>query len=315
MKKLISMPALRIKVTGACNRTCHFCHEEGDMRGIDSVALDQSFLTCVNALRATTGIDRVMFSGGEPTLHPEILELIAGVNAPSMSLTSNGILPRDLSWWKKARRGGLSKAIFSVHDATVQSFQALESAPRAAGWSLRCLNAQRDNIVNASRAGLNVRANVVVYNGAETALRVIEMLRALSVPLEIRLLNDLSNAEKSKRDIDAVCEAYRAKDTSIERRAGTSNVTRQMRGDNGFTFSVKLSFPYFFRAVCGSCEMQKECLEGFYGLRLERRSGEYMVRLCIYRQDGEVLMPYEDFLRTGLPERLRNLYSAELASS
>ena len=30
----ITLPALRVKVSGACNRSCNFCHEEGDMKTI-----------------------------------------------------------------------------------------------------------------------------------------------------------------------------------------------------------------------------------------------------------------------------------------
>lgn len=282
------------------------------MRGIDSVQPDTPFLECVTALRDATGIDRVMFSGGEPTIHPAILDLVACVSAPLMSLTSNGITLHDEDWWRRARTAGLSKVIFSVHDATVQSFQALESTPRAAGWALRGLNAQQANIINADKAGISVRANVVVYDGADNALRVIKMLRALPVALEIRLLNDLSNVVQTKREIDAVCAVLEATHVGTERRAGTSNVSTQMRGSDGFMFSVKLSYPYFFDAVCGSCTMKSECLEGFYGLRLERRGGEYTVRLCIYKQTADLLMPWREFLQTDLAARMRDLYRSEL---
>lgn len=313
MQASVTVPALRIKVTGVCNRSCHFCHEEGDMRGIDSVRADAEFFSCVHALCTETGITRVMFTGGEPTVHANIVEIVSGIDVAEKSMTTNGILPMPVQWWEGMKHAGLTKAIFSVHDATVQSFLGLESRPRSVGWALRALNAQRMNMLRASQAGIAVRANVVVHGGVDSALRVVRGLRDLEAPVEIRLLNDLANIERSQRDIEEICRTLDAIHLGTRRRAGTSNVARVMRCSDGHAFSIKLSYPYFFDPVCANCTVKGECLEGFYGLRLEAREGTYFIRLCIYKQSAEVLMPWRDFLATPLVGQMRDRFVAELS--
>src|SRR3989344_6871850 len=87
----LTMPAIRVKLTGICNRSCSFCHEEGDMKGIYSIKADKKFFNCLHTLMDVLEVRRIMLTGGEPTVHPQFREVVSGVNAEEISLTTNGI--------------------------------------------------------------------------------------------------------------------------------------------------------------------------------------------------------------------------------
>jgi molybdenum cofactor biosynthesis enzyme MoaA len=63
MKQFITIPSLRVKITGICNRSCNFCNEEGDMRTIKSVEPNKKFFECINTLAKILAIKRVMITG------------------------------------------------------------------------------------------------------------------------------------------------------------------------------------------------------------------------------------------------------------
>lgn len=82
---------LRVSVTGLCNLSCDFCHNEGGQsnRHLD---LDKS----ANALSvaANIGFDRVQFTGGEPLLNPKIekhIEQASGLMS-DVGITTNGVI-------------------------------------------------------------------------------------------------------------------------------------------------------------------------------------------------------------------------------
>ena len=307
----LTKPAIRLKVTGLCNRSCTFCHEEGDMRTIDAVRADRELFECLEELAKALGIERLMLTGGEPTIHPEISEIIQGATFPHVSMTTNGICPIEDVQWRLWHDAGLTNVAFSIHDATVQRFLALETWPRRPGWGLMALQSQFENVRNALLAGIPSRVNIVVYAGEEEALRVVE--RLISTPdiskehLEIRFLNDLSAIETSGRAMGRLQTMLDGQLVRQERRAGTSNLTHYFQGHDGLQFSMKRSDRYFVEAVCGGCALKLSCHEGFYGVRVEKRSGQYHVRLCIYKHGHDVVMPWQDFLDSPLVNNLRDV--------
>ena len=313
MKKIITKPALRIKITGACNRTCSFCNEEGDMHSIRQIEPDEVFFDCIHSLTETLGIERVMLTGGEPTIHPDLSKIVKGINVPEISITSNGIRPLDIGEWIKLRDAGLRKVIISIHDETPQSFIQLETRKRDFSWAVRALESQKNNLITASLAGLKVRVNVVAYSSQEQVLRVLNGLEDLQQKhmFDIRLLNDLANIEKSQQIIRNLCQSLGAKTIKEIRRAGSSNSTTVWKTDSGFSFSTKMAYRYFFGPICTKCLVKEDCYEGFYGIRIERRMSDYWVRLCIYKHSSEVLMPWNIFLKSDLSQEFKKLCKRE----
>ncbi len=313
MKQAIIEPALRIKLTGVCNRTCSFCHEEGDMRGIGAVVPNEDFFECVETLVNSLELRRVMLTGGEPTLHQNLLKIVRRITCPDISMTTNGIRYLDIQRWIALREAGLRKVIVSIHDVMPQDLIQLETRKRKFGWAQQALKAQKMNLVSASQAGLNVRVNTVVYSSQEHTVGVLNALAVFQVEhgFEIRLLNDLSNIELSQMAISHICETLQAEEVGVSRRAGSSNSVTAWRAGSGFEFSTKTSYRYFFDPVCRSCPIQAQCHEGFYGIRLERRDDDYWVRLCMYKHTPDVLMPWRNFLSSSLAQEFVELCKSE----
>ena len=293
-----SAASLRVKVTGVCNRSCHFCNEEGDMKGIGGMQADDDFKYAMTILQETFSISKIMFTGGEPTIHPHFGELVSAVDADEVSVTTNGVRLLEVEDWKKLRDSGLSRVILSIHDASPQDFLALETRKRGIGWAMNSLENQRQNCLNAAQAGLRTRVNVVLHSSTEKALSVLEMLTPIQeqAKIGVRILNGLSAIDRSKSAIRSLCQALEAAPVSSSLRKGSSNKVDTWVSSDGFQFEIKEEYSYFLDAICGGCHMKHQCREGFYGIRVEVRGGKYFVRLCLYKNSSDVLMPLEDFL-------------------
>jgi molybdenum cofactor biosynthesis enzyme MoaA len=295
-----SAASLRIKVTGVCNRSCHFCNEEGDMKGIGGMQADSDFSNAITSLQEAFGISKIMFTGGEPTIHPHFAELVSSVDAGEVSVTTNGVRLLNVKEWESLKESGLSRVIISIHDASPQDFLSLETRKRNIGWAINSLENQRQNCLNAAIAGLDTRVNVVLHSTFEKALAVLEMLAPIQVQtkLGVRILNDLSATDKSKVAIRSLCQALEATLVSSSVRKGSSNKVDVWSSADGFQFEIKEEYPYYLESVCGGCRIRHQCREGFYGIRLEVRGGAYFVRLCAYKNSSDVLMPLEEFLNS-----------------
>lgn len=309
MSQIITNPALRIKMTGVCNRTCSFCNEEGDMRTIGSIEPNEKFFECVHTLAEAFDIKQVMLTGGEPTIHPDLHKIVDGIKAPRISITTNGIRPLSIDEWTELYNAGLRKVIVSIHDATPQSFIQLETRQRKFGWAVRALESQKHNLIAASDAGMEVRVNTVAYHSREQVHQVLDDLEGLQqkYKFDIRILNDLANIEKSQQIIRDVCQALDARVIMEHRRAGSSNATVLWETESGFRFSTKMAYRYFFDPICSGCPIKEQCHEGFYGIRIERRISDYWVRLCIYKHTPDVLMPWNTFLKSDLARQFKEL--------
>ena len=304
----LTMPAIRIKLTGVCNRTCSFCHEEGGMKSIQNVLPTEEFFICIEQIVKKTNIQRIMLTGGEPTAHPDLPAIISGLSKISneISITTNGIQVISSEEWKRFKKNGLTKVIVSIHDTKAGDLLNLESVKKSIHWAEKALSSQYQNIENIIAADLYSRINIVAYGGFEKAFDSIKKLLSIQKDgkPEIRLLNDLTHLEASQEVIKAVLNNLGAKEMSQYRRAGSSNVTDQYLTPDSKILSTKLAYPYFLNSICNNCTVKDKCYEGFYGIRVERISNEYYVRLCIYKQTPDVLIPWQDFVKNQVSDEI-----------
>ena len=122
----MSVSAIRLKITGKCNRSCSFCHQEGDMKWIEDVVVNEEFFNCIKTLSSVLDVSRIMITGGEPTLHPQLKEIISNVKAKEVSLTTNGIKLYNVEQWQKFKKAGLKKVAISINDVLPEKFLQLE---------------------------------------------------------------------------------------------------------------------------------------------------------------------------------------------
>ncbi len=87
---------LRISLTDACNLRCVYCMPENQVfRPRDELLSTPEFLR-LTAIFARMGVVKIRLTGGEPTIHPDVLSIVSGMRAipgiNSVSMTTNGVL-------------------------------------------------------------------------------------------------------------------------------------------------------------------------------------------------------------------------------
>ena len=92
---------LRISVTDRCNFRCVYCMPEEGMQWLKrETILSFEEIERIAKIGVELGIDEVRLTGGEPTLRPDLPELVerlAQLPLRSLSLTTNGFLLRSLA--------------------------------------------------------------------------------------------------------------------------------------------------------------------------------------------------------------------------
>ena len=115
---------LWLKTTNVCNNRCLFCHDAPQQDGT-TAQLDD----CVKRIEegAAGGAERLIVSGGEPTIHPQFLKIVeAGKKAGFgwVQAISNGRMFAYAEFAKKARDAGLREVTVSIHgpDASTHDY-------------------------------------------------------------------------------------------------------------------------------------------------------------------------------------------------
>src|SRR5690349_15808629 len=118
---------LRLSVTDRCNFRCVYCMDP-DFRYMPK----QQLLTLEEYLKVariclSVGITKIRITGGEPTLYPQINELVhelGAMNVPDLAITTNGSLlhKMPLDQW---HRDGLRRITFSLDSLRPERVQAI----------------------------------------------------------------------------------------------------------------------------------------------------------------------------------------------
>lgn len=102
---------VRFSLTPACNLNCVYCHAEGEERPDNSLGTDE-IITIINAF-SRYPIRSMKFTGGEPTLREDLIEIISSVPSHiESSMTTNGTLLADCA--HDLKKAGLSRVNVSL---------------------------------------------------------------------------------------------------------------------------------------------------------------------------------------------------------
>lgn len=164
-----------VRLTRRCNNRCLFCHDMGRHDGTSvPVAELQADLRAGRARGAT----RLVLSGGEPTIHPRFLEVVALGRAEGyrwIQVVSNGRMFAYDRFTADAARAGLDEATLSIHGHTPELHDRLAGAAGAFAQALRGLQ-------NLQRAGRVVSVDVVVCRpNVEHLVDILRFLMRLGV--------------------------------------------------------------------------------------------------------------------------------------
>jgi GTP 3',8-cyclase len=146
---------IRISLTKQCNLACIYCHREGE-KGSEN-QLPAADIAEILAVSAKFGIRSVKFTGGEPLLRPDLLEIIRSVpNGMESSLTTNGTLLAGLA--RDLRAAGLKRVNVSLDSLNRDTYRKITGVDK--------LPDVLEGIAAARDAGLTpVKLNMVVLEG------------------------------------------------------------------------------------------------------------------------------------------------------
>ncbi len=153
---------LRLSITDRCNFRCVYCMDPDVRFASPASLLTPSELHRVTQACVALGVERVRITGGEPTVHPELTEIIrrvasiAGVHDVSMTTNGSLVTRRSLTEWIGA---GLRRITFSLDATTPETVRRMTRAQGDASQVIAAIQAAID-------AGLQpVKVNAVVIRG------------------------------------------------------------------------------------------------------------------------------------------------------
>ncbi len=321
---------VRIKVTNNCQWTCTFCHNEGtelpeggnasqrvstfldfgvrNLPPIGDMPLSKASFEGLDSLKAL-GISEVHLTGGEPTLHPRLPEIVAAIVGRGMEakMTSNGqSAPAHL---RRIIEAGLTAVNFSILSLDPAEFLKTQNPPHIPGlepllWAERMIAREQKNILLARDLGVNVKINAAVLSYQDYAR--VDSVREFAETNGIGLVILPSIGDPISQP--AVFDYAKQHGTRVgeKTQARISNAALLYQTVAGTELRAKYLRPVHPRVVCDGCEHDglPSCAEKFYGIRMEFRGGDPYVRLCVQKTNEQTVMPLDIFVRDDVMGKL-----------
>jgi GTP 3',8-cyclase len=151
---------LRISVTDRCNLRCVYCMPSDNLEWVkkDSV-LSYEEITRLTAIFVSLGIDKIRVTGGEPTVRPDITNLVESISkingVKSISMTTNGLLLQEnVTELKRAGLAGVNISLDTFRRDRFKSICGIDGLERVLA-----------SIKAVDLAGLKLKINTVVIRG------------------------------------------------------------------------------------------------------------------------------------------------------
>jgi radical SAM protein with 4Fe4S-binding SPASM domain len=118
-------------VTRACNLKCKHCYENAGRKGLDELSTKEALKTIDNL--ADAGIVFLAFSGGEPTVRPDILTLIRRATKRGMyvAVATNGISFSNPERVRLFKNAGMKFVQVSIDGANAKTHDEFRGVPGA----------------------------------------------------------------------------------------------------------------------------------------------------------------------------------------
>jgi pyruvate-formate lyase-activating enzyme len=159
---------LEIRVTMRCNEMCPFCNVDV---GAENFARDAGDVERAIASAPEAGARRIVFTGGEPTLMPELPRWVRAARELGLAvcIQTNGVVPSAERYWERFRGDGGSACL---PDTLFMSFHTTD--PRRVGRLTGVPGTFRRKVASvttAKRLGIEVMLNFVItsLNASEAA--------------------------------------------------------------------------------------------------------------------------------------------------
>ena len=309
---------MRIAVTPLCNLHCYFCRPEGEgISGKSVDALSRVEISLLVSAAAQIGFTNIKFTGGEPLLRKDILDIILDTSAcegvTEVQMVTNGtLLAKHAVEMKEA---GLSSLTLSLDATTPETFMSIRGGD---------INMVLQGLEAARSAGLSVRINsVITKRNLHEIFGLIEVARRFRTSLKLLDLINLTAPEGDQewindfvpfKDVRAILENLGAIYKGLEPTPGGIGaplLTFQL--PDGLKVVIKDSmFGLYFSPSCSSCK-KYPCQDAIISLRVTH---DGQLKKCLARNDN--LVNIREFLceskRNALRSSLDDIFTDMVAS-
>lgn len=162
------MKGLSIHLTDQCNQSCKFCVVDSYQERKENV--NKRIIYKFLEENSNKGYKVVNIHGGEPTIVPEFLDILARIKElgyPQVSLQTNGRTLKDFDFAKQLSDYNVNTFVISFHNTDKMEVADLANVNEE--W----LGEIIQGIKNAKAVGSRVRTNTVVYKNNLTNLSQI----------------------------------------------------------------------------------------------------------------------------------------------
>lgn len=193
---------LRVLVTNKCNYRCPFCHNEGQGKDASTQTMDfNGFKNLFNALKGQK-LSEINFSGGEPFIHPQIVDMIKYAND---NFDCDISCATNLSLIKQTQIDELSltRVKFNIQFPYADSDMFSKSTGKG------CMSKIVSNIHAVKNAGIQIGLNTVIQSSDSQYIEQM-ILFSLENELPLKLLPQIGglDSEKYKDIVYPVLKKY-----------------------------------------------------------------------------------------------------------
>jgi cyclic pyranopterin phosphate synthase len=153
--------SLRISLTNRCNLDCIYCHHDGMIPSKSEMSPDEIYQILKTAKRFD--IKKIRYSGGEPLLRNDIVEIIGKTSSLSfkdVSITTNGILLEK--YGKDLINAGLNRVNVSLDTLNPNTYNFIT---KSRDTKTRALDKVKSGVLSVAKLGLYpIKINMVVMN-------------------------------------------------------------------------------------------------------------------------------------------------------
>jgi cyclic pyranopterin phosphate synthase len=270
---------LRISLTDKCNMRCVYCMSEDMVFQSNDELMTAAEIRRLVRIFARLGVDKIRLTGGEPTVHPDLLAIVRDIHAAGItriSMTTNGLRLAELA--APLKEAGLERVNVSIDTLDPDRFH------RVTRWGH--LDKVLQGVYAAEAAGLTpIKINAVVARGFnEQDIAGLARL-TLTHPWQVRFIEMMpfgdvaefaQSAMISQAEIMAHIEAEIGPLHPIDegRLDGEARLYRLAGSQAAIGFISTLTNPF-----CASCTRVRLTADGH-------------LRLCLLRDDeGDLLTP------------------------
>jgi cyclic pyranopterin phosphate synthase len=274
---------LRVSVTHACQLECRFCHQEGIERHWQATHMSVEFFRSIVEAYAEIGGKYIEITGGEPTIHPKIGELVDSITNPDLNLIlcTNGLRLDRLQEQVVQKKIDLIKLSLHATESSDSTKRLLGSA-----WDFSRL---KKNVEQALRHGANFQ---VVFTHTKQNSRYLESVlqHALVWDVDLQVVDLISSRIKrpaeelgyvSGDEGERIVRQYAVLERVVSDRTGS--ILKLYRTPTGKSWEIKdFHYGVLHSSMCEGCTKRPECGEGIYALRIDATG---MIKPCLLRED------------------------------